>query len=98
MREIKPPQVETEIRVAKEIKAGNRAIYTVVRVSTLKSEEGLILGSWIAPLAMLIIEPGRQYALSITGERMPLDMILELAPSLKAALEKARATYRIRIT
>lgn len=98
MQDIKLPVVETEFRVAKEIIAGNKTIYTVIKVSILKAEDGKIMGSWLTPLAMLIIEPGRQYALSITGEKMPLEMILELAPSLKAVVDKARGIHRIKVT
>jgi hypothetical protein len=98
MQEIKLPAVETEIRVAKEMKAGNKTIYTVIKVSILKTEDGMVMGSWLTPLAMLIVEPGRQFALSITGEKMPLEMILELAPSLKAIVDKAREIHRIKVT
>ncbi len=98
MQDIKLPVVETEFRVAKEMIAGNKTIYTVIKVSILKAEDGKIMGSWLTPLAMLIIEPGRQYALSITGEKMPLEMILELAPSLKAVVDKARGIHRIKVT
>ena len=98
MQDIKLPVVETEFRVAKEMVAGNKTIYTVIKVSILKAEDGKIMGSWLTPLAMLIIEPGRQYALSITGEKMPLEMILELAPSLKAVVDKARGIHRIKVT
>ncbi len=97
MREIKLPVVETEIRIAKELKAGNRSLYTVVRISFLKAG-GKIKGSWLTPLAMLIIEPGRQYAVSLTGERMSLEDILEMAPSLKDVVEKARGIHRIRVS
>jgi len=98
MQDIKLPVVETEFRVAKEMIAGNKTIYTVIKVSILKAEDGKIMGSWLTPLAMLFIEPGRQYALSITGEKMPLEMILELAPSLKAVVDKARGIHRIKVT
>jgi len=97
MQNIKLPVVETEIRVAKELKAGDRSLYTVIRASFLK-DQGKIVGSWLTPLAVLIIEPGRQYAVSLTGERMPLEEIMELAPSLKAVVEKARGIIRIRVT
>jgi hypothetical protein len=98
MQEIKLPVVETEFRVAKKILAGNKTIYTVVKVSILKGEDDKIMGSWLTPLAMLIIEPGRQYALSISGEKMPLEMVLELAPSLKAVVDKARGIHKVKVT
>jgi len=93
---IKPPRVETEIIVAEEILAGDRSIYTVIEVSALKAEDGKALGSWLVPLAMLIIEPGLQYAVSITGEEMPLEAILQLAPSLKTAIEKGLRSHKIK--
>lgn len=98
MQEIRLPVVETEIRIAKELKAGDRSLYTVVRVSFLKTGKGNVIGSWLTPLAMLVVEPGRQYALSLTGERMSLEEILELAPSLKAVVDKARGIHRIKVT
>lgn len=97
MQDIRFPVVETEIRVAKELKAGDRSLYTVIRVSFLKNE-GKIVGSWLTPLAVLIVEPKDQYAVSLTGERMLLEKIMELAPSLKVVVEKARGIFRIKVT
>ena len=97
MPELKLPKVVTEIRVCKEITAGTRTIFTVVRISTLETDDGKILGSWIMPRAMLIIEPGNQYAVSISGEKMSIKEILEMAPSLKEVAEKARGIHRIKV-
>jgi len=97
LQDIRFPVVETEIRVAKELKAGDRSLYTVIRVSFLKNE-GKIVGSWLTPLAVLIVEPKDQYAVSLTGERMLLEKIMELAPSLKVVVEKARGIFRIKVT
>lgn len=97
MAELKLPKVVTEIRVCKEITAGNRTIFTVVRVSTLETDEGKILGSWIMPRAMLIIEPKSQYAVSMSGEQMSLETIMEMAPALNEVVEKARGIHRIRV-
>ena len=49
------------------------------------------------PQAMLIVEPGRQYAIDISGEQMSIETILEVAPSLKEIVEKAREIHRIRV-
>ncbi|OPX76523.1 MAG: hypothetical protein A4E44_00589 [Methanosaeta sp. PtaB.Bin018] len=87
---IELPRVETEIRVAEEVVAGDRSIHIVIEVSALKAHDGKALGCWLVPLAMLIIEPGWQYAVSIAGEEMPLEAILQLAPSLKFVIEKWR--------
>ncbi len=97
MPELKLPKVVTEIRVCKEITAGARTIFIVVRISLLESDDGKIRGSWIMPHAMLIVEPGRQYAIDINGEQMSIETILEVAPSLKEIVEKAREIHRIRV-
>lgn len=97
MPELKLPKVETEIQVCKEMKAGARTIFIVVRISNLATDDGKILGSWLKPQAFLIIEPGEQYAFSISGEQMSIDKILELAPSLKEVVEKARGIHRIKV-
>jgi hypothetical protein len=97
MPELKLPKVETEIRVSKEMEAGVRTIFTVIRISNIATDDGNLLGSWLMPLAFLIIEPGEQYAVSISGEQMSIETILELAPSLKEVIEKARGIHRIRV-
>ena len=97
MPEIKLPKVKTEIQVSKEIEAGARTIFTVIRISILATDDGNILGSWLMPQAFLIIEPGEQYAVSISGEQMSMEKILEMAPSLKEVVEKARGIHRIKV-
>ncbi len=97
MPELKLPKVKTEILVCKEIEAGVRTIFTLVKISILATDEGNILGSWLKPQAFLIIEPGEQYAVSISGEQMSMEKILELAPSLKEVVEKARGIHRIKV-
>lgn len=97
MPEPKLPKVKTEIRVCKEIEAGVRTIFTVIRISILATDDGNLMGSWLMPLAFLIIEPGEQYAVSMSGERMSIEKILELAPSLKEVVEKARGIHRIKV-
>lgn len=97
MPELKLPKVKTEIQVSKEIEAGVRTIFTVIRISILATDDGNILGSWLKPQAFLIIEPGEQYAVSISGEQMSMEKILELAPSLKEVVEKARGIHRIKV-
>ena len=97
MPELKLPKVKTEILVCKEIEAGVRTIFTLVKISILATDDGNILGSWLKPQAFLIIEPGEQYAVSISGEQMSMEKILELAPSLKEVVEKARGIHRIKV-
>ncbi len=84
---IELPKVETEIKIAGMAKAGDRVIYAVAKVSILKIEKVHIAGCWIIPLALLVIEPGEQYAVSIAGEEIDLPEIMKLVPSPKGVEE-----------
>jgi hypothetical protein len=91
------PVVETKIRVEKELKASKKTLYTVVRISIIKTEYGGISGIWLTPLATLIVEADLQYVISFTEEKLSVGKILELAPSLKDHLETARKGSKIQI-
>jgi uncharacterized spore protein YtfJ len=82
--------MDMRIVVGKEIKAGDRTIWPVMRIFVLKTQEDRGQAIQITPLAMLIIEPAGQYALSFDGEPMTIEAILELAAPLKEVLEKSR--------
>jgi uncharacterized spore protein YtfJ len=82
--------MDMRVMVGKEIKAGDRTIWPVMRIFVLKTREGRFQAIQITPLAMLIIEPAGQYAVSFDGEPMTIEAILELAAPLKDVLEKAR--------
>jgi uncharacterized spore protein YtfJ len=45
----------------------------------------------ISPEALLIVEPARTYAVSLTGKEITLDQLLEMAPSLWEIVEKGQA-------
>ncbi|MCX6675964.1 MAG: hypothetical protein NTW84_06075 [Methanothrix sp.] len=90
--------METEIIVGKKMEAGNRSLYPVIKVSILKTEQGRILGSWLNPVALLVFEPGGHYAISLEGEKMTSEQIIELAPSLKDVIEREQGIYRIKVT
>ena len=90
--------METEIIVGKKMEAGNRSLYPVIKVSILKTEQGRILGSWLNPVALLVFEPGGHYAISLEGEKMTSEQIIELAPSLKDVIEREQGIYRIEVT
>jgi hypothetical protein len=85
------------IRVEKELKTGKRTLYTVVRITMIKTEYGGILGIWLVPLAALIVEDDLQYAISFTEEKLSVGKILELVPSLSDRLETARKGHKIKI-
>jgi len=87
--------MDVRVMVGKEIKAGDRTIWPVMRISILKTCEDRTLAIQITPLAMLIIEPAGQYAVSFAGEPMTIEAIIELAAPLRDVLEKARGSARI---
>ncbi len=97
MKSIRLSGMDMRVLVGKKVKAGDRTIWPVMRVSIFKTCEDRILAIQIVPLAMLIIEPAEQYALSFEGKPMTIDAILELAAPLRDALEKARKTRRITV-
>ncbi|VVB72931.1 Uncharacterised protein [uncultured archaeon] len=97
MKQIGLLNIETKIRIRDAIKADKRDLYLVVSVKLLKTEEKLITGCWVTPLAMLIVEQEMKYAFSIDGQDMPMEEILELAPSLKMVIDNADCKDKINI-
>lgn len=78
-----PLSCETEswISTGDAIEIYSRVIYPVARISVLGKCEG-ILACWIEPVAVLITEPDNAYAISLTNEKITLDQLLAMAPSL----------------
>jgi uncharacterized spore protein YtfJ len=76
------PDTFSWISVGDPIKIDQRDIYTVARVSVLRGHE-CILGCSISPAALLITEPERAYAISLTEEEITVDQLLAMAPSIK---------------
>jgi hypothetical protein len=91
------PEIETKIYVEKELTVGERTLHSVVRISTIKTEYGDLLGIWLTPLALLIVEADEEYVISLCQEKMSIETILKLAPSLKDRLETARKGSKIQI-
>ena len=75
------------ISVGDPIKIGQRYIYSVARVSASKGC-GCILGCMISPEALLIVEPARAYAVSLTGQEITLDQLFAMAPSMGEMVKK----------
>lgn len=86
-------EVVEEVRVGKETVAENRTIWPIVKIKLFWALDSRFCSAQITPLAFLIIEQDREYALSIDGESMPINTILEMAPSLKDILEKCRKNH-----
>jgi hypothetical protein len=89
--------VDLRVIVGKEIRAGDRIIWPVMRISILKTFEDRVQAIQITPLAMLFIEPAGQYAISFDGEPMTIEAIIDLAAPLREVLEEARVGRRIKV-
>lgn len=74
-------EIESWISIGDAIEIYQRAIYPVARVFVLGRREDL-LAFWIAPVAALIIETDNAYAISLNDEKITLDQLLAIAPSL----------------
>jgi len=88
---------EAEIRIGKGMKAWDKTIYPIIEVSVLRAASCGVQASWIAPLAVLVIEPGEQYVLSLTEEKLSAEMMERLAPALQEVIDKARGIHRIKL-
>lgn len=76
------PRIEKHILAGKEIRAGERVIYPIIEVLILAAGDGL-LGFRLSPIALLIIEPEMEYAISLKGGHLAVDEIYGMAPYLK---------------
>jgi hypothetical protein len=89
MEKISLPEMDMQVLVGKEIKVCGRSIWPVIRIAVLRGCGDKVLSIQIKPLAMLIVELAGSYALSVAGEPMTIEAILELAPPLRDVLKKA---------
>lgn len=87
-----------ETRIGRCLKAWDKTLYPVFEVSTLKTDAGEVQANWIVPLAVLVVEPGGQHAVSLTGEKITVEKLLELAPALQEVVDRARGVRRIRVS
>ncbi len=102
MKGIMPPRIDIEISVGEPMKIEDRHIYPVARISKVKTAEGGVVGSWMIPLAMLVIESNEVYAISLTDNEISVNQLAKIAPSLKKAIneavDEAHGIYRIKVS
>lgn len=97
MENIRQLDIDMRVIVGKEIKAGDKTIWPVMKTTILKTCEDSVQAIQITPLAMLIIEPAGQYAVSFAGEPMTIEAIVELAAPLRDVLERAQGSARVKV-
>jgi len=91
MESIKEVKTETVIREA--LKIGDRTLYPVIQVLTLKTKGQNFFGAWISPLAIVVVEPTQEYVIPLTDETITLEQILEMVPSLKEKTKKVQREH-----
>jgi hypothetical protein len=92
-----PPNRWGDIKIGELLKLGNRTIHLIIRLSVLDTENSF-LGAWAYPIALLVIEPGKEYAVSFSEEKITLAQLMDIAPSMRDILDKARGIHRIKVS
>ena len=64
--------------VGKPIKAADRTIYPIIEVVTIGNNMPNFRGIEIFPIALVIEESGEKYAVSLTGEEINSDELIEM--------------------
>ena len=64
--------------VGKPIKTANRTIYPIIEVVTIGNNMPNFRGIEIFPIALVIEESGEKYAISLTGEEINSDELIEM--------------------
>jgi uncharacterized spore protein YtfJ len=82
-------ETETRIVVGERFKVGDRFLYPVLKIEVLHSK-GYLMGLWIIPLAVLVIEPGIDYLIPFHKRDAWAEELAEIAPSLNSIVEEAR--------
>ncbi|HPS91866.1 MAG TPA: hypothetical protein PKV33_06890 [Methanothrix sp.] len=89
MEKIAFPEVDVRMIVGREIAAGRRTIWPVIKITVIKGCGESVLAIEASPIAMLITDDlAGAYAVSISGKPMTVGEILEIAPHLRDVLTK----------
>lgn len=76
------PKIEKHVLAGKEILAGDRSIHPIIEVLVIAAGDN-VLGFRLSPIALLIIEPRMEYAISLNGKQLAVNEIYKMVPSLK---------------
>ncbi len=72
MSNIKP---EINTIIGKPLKTAEKILYPVVRISTLKNNDGDIKAIWIIPIAIVVEEDSERFILPLVDENIDFDDI-----------------------
>jgi uncharacterized spore protein YtfJ len=82
---------QTKTMIGEELKIGRRILYPVVLVFNLTGgEKRGLFGAMVTPWALLVVEAKDAYAISLTGQEISLQQLLDLVPTLKEKIAKPR--------
>jgi uncharacterized spore protein YtfJ len=90
------PEIGNRVEAGGPLVAGGRTIYPVANASAFGVGDK-VLGGWLLPLALVVIESKRAYLIPFSRNLTTLDEVLELAPSLRPMVDKARGIHRIKV-
>jgi uncharacterized spore protein YtfJ len=90
------PKVQTRIKAGDPLKIGDKTLFPIVKFSILRNERE-ILGGWAVPIAFLVAENDREYAISFTGKMMTVKEIIKMEPSLRSFMDKALGIHSVKV-
>jgi|SRR5271155_4075350 uncharacterized spore protein YtfJ len=79
-------RVESRMRAEEPFVVGNRVFHVVCEVRSMTAPGGHMWGTIVTPTALLVEEDGSVYSVSLTGEEIDKEAVLDLLPSLKERL------------
>ena len=91
-----PGGLQKKIVVGRRIQAGGRSLWPLMQALIWKRQDRVLIAR-VKPFALLIIEEGKEYALSLTGQPVTVQELLESAPEIRAAQEEACSARRVEI-
>ncbi len=77
-----------EITAGLPIRVGDITLVPMIRtfVSCAGAEPGVVVHGSKRPTGIVVVSKGGEYAMNLTGERMPIDQCLEQVPGLAEVL------------
>jgi uncharacterized spore protein YtfJ len=95
MEKIALSEVEVRMIVCREIAAGSRTIWPIMKITVIRGNWEGVLAIEASPIAMLITdEQAGPHAVSVSGKTMAIREILKLAPDLRDVLAEREDARR----
>jgi hypothetical protein len=69
---------ETSTIIGKSLELDKRTFYPVVKISTLKNNEGNIKAIWVVPIAIVVEEDLKRFILPLVDENIDFDELAKI--------------------